>query len=65
MAITWTMPFYDYASASSDNVAQMSPCFLTQDDTICMYTNIGPRLNQKIVLAVAAAWKPGPSGEQP
>jgi lysophospholipase L1-like esterase len=47
--------FYDHASAAPDNVAQMSPCFLTQGDTIYMYTNIGPRLNQKIALAVAPA----------
>jgi hypothetical protein len=46
--------FYDHTSASPDNVAQMSPCFLTRGDTIYMYTNIGPRLNQKIALALAA-----------
>ncbi len=45
--------FYGHAEASPDNVAQMSPCFLTQHDKIYMFTNIGRRLNQKIALAVA------------
>ena len=45
--------FYDHTSASPGNVAQMSPCFLTQGNKIYMYTNIGPRLNQKIALAEA------------
>jgi hypothetical protein len=31
----------------------MSPCFLEANGKIYMYTNIGPRLNQKIALAVA------------
>lgn len=47
--------FYDHATAGHDNVAQMSPCFLEADGKIYMFTNIGPRLNQKIALAVAAA----------
>ena len=45
--------FYDHTTASPDNVAQMSPCFLEADGKIYMFTNIGPRLNQKIALAVA------------
>jgi hypothetical protein len=53
--------FYDHASASPNNVAQMSPCFLTHNNLIYMYTNIGPRLNQKIALAVAES---KPSGHQ-
>lgn len=50
--------FYDHTSASPGNVAQMSPCFLEEKGKIYMYTNIGPRLNQKIALAVADAAKP-------
>ena len=45
--------FYDHTTASPDNVAQMSPCFLEEKGKIYMYTNIGPRLRQKIALAVA------------
>ena len=52
--------FYDHTTAGPENVAQMSPCFLTRDDKIYMYTNIGPRLNQKIALAVAEAGSPRP-----
>jgi len=33
----------------------MSPCFLEAQGRIYMYTNIGPRLNQKIAVAVAEA----------
>jgi hypothetical protein len=47
--------FYDHTTASPGNVAQMSPCFLEAQGKIYMYTNIGPRLNQKIALAVAEA----------
>jgi hypothetical protein len=53
--------FYDHAAAGPENVAQMSPCFLTEGDKLYMYTNIGRRLNQKIALAAAPAgdssWK--------
>jgi len=45
--------FWDHTTVSPDNVAQMSPCFLEAGDKIYMFTNIGPRLNQKIALAVA------------
>lgn len=45
--------FYDHTTASRDNVAQMSPCFLEANGKVYMFTNIGPRLNQKIALAVA------------
>lgn len=45
--------FYDHTSASPDNVAQMSPCFLEENGKIYMYTNVGPRLHQKIAVAVA------------
>lgn len=47
--------FYDHTTAGPDNVAQMSPCFVEANGKIYMFTNIGPRLNQKIALAVAAA----------
>ena len=45
--------FYDRTSVSPDNVAQMSPCFVTEGNRLYLFTNIGPRLNQKIALAVA------------
>jgi hypothetical protein len=45
--------FYDHTTASPDNVAQMSPCFLEANGKIYIYTNIGPRLHQRIALAVA------------
>jgi hypothetical protein len=45
--------FYDHTTAGPDNVAQMSPCFVKANGKIYMFTNIGPRLNQKIALAVA------------
>jgi len=45
--------FHDHTTAGPHNVAQMSPCFLEAQGKIYMYTNIGPRLNQKIALAVA------------
>ena len=47
--------FHEHTTASPDNVAQMSPCFLEANGKIYMFTNIGPRLNQKIALAVADA----------
>ena len=45
--------FYDRTSFSPDNVAQMSPCFVTEGNRLYLFTNIGPRLNQKIALAIA------------
>lgn len=42
-----------YTSVSLDNVAQMSPCFIAEDNRLYLFTNIGPRLNQKIALAIA------------
>ena len=47
--------FYDHTTVSANNVAQMSPCFLEADGKLYMFTNIGPRLHQKIALAVADA----------
>jgi len=44
---------YDRTSVSADNVAQMSPCFISEGDRLYLFTNVGPRLNQKIALAVA------------
>jgi hypothetical protein len=45
--------FYDRTSIAPDNVAQMSPCFITEGNRIYLFTNVGPRLNQKIALAIA------------
>jgi hypothetical protein len=47
--------FYDHTSGPPGNVAQMSPCFLPANGKIYMYTNVGPRLHQKIAVAVADA----------
>jgi len=51
--------FYDHTSAGPDNVAQMSPCIVKEKGKLYLFTNIGPRLNQKIALATADA-KDGP-----
>jgi len=45
--------FYDHASAGPGNVAQMSPCIVEGQGKLYLFTNIGPRLNQKIALATA------------
>ena len=45
--------FYDHTSAGPDNTAQMSPCIMEEDNKLHLFTNIGPRLNQKIALGVA------------
>jgi hypothetical protein len=45
--------FYDHTSASPDNTAQMSPCIMEEDNKLYLFTNIGPRLHQKIALAIA------------
>jgi len=45
--------FYDRTSLSPDNVAQMSPCLVAEGSRLYLFTNVGPRLNQKIALAIA------------
>lgn len=45
--------FYDRTSFSPDNVAQMSPCLVAEGSQLYLFTNVGPRLNQKIALAIA------------
>ena len=45
--------FCDRRSFSPDNVAQMSPCFIAEGNRLYLFTNVGPRLNQKIALAIA------------
>jgi predicted GH43/DUF377 family glycosyl hydrolase len=47
--------FYDRRSVSPNNVAQMSPCFVEEAGKLYLFTNIGPRLHQKIALAIADA----------
>ena len=44
---------YSHETAGPENVAQMSPCFIEEDGKLYMFTNIGPRLHQKIALAIA------------
>jgi len=46
---------YPHTSVSPDNLAQMSPCLVEEDGMFYLFTNIGPRLHQKIALAVAPA----------
>ena len=57
--------FYDHTTAGPDNVAQMSPCFVEANGKIYMFTNIGPRLNQKIALAVAEVNSRQPHSRSP
>jgi hypothetical protein len=49
--------FYDRRASGPDNVAQMSPCLVEENGKLYLFTNIGPRLNQTIALAVAPADK--------
>lgn len=46
---------YDHKEAGLDNVAQMSPCMIEENGKLYLFVNIGPRLNQKISLAIAPA----------
>ena len=50
--------FYDRRSVSPDNVAQMSPCIVEEEGKLYLFTNIGPRLHQKIALAIAEPQRP-------
>ncbi len=45
--------FYSRAAVSADNEAVMSPCIVAEGSKLCMFINIGPRLHNKIALAVA------------
>ena len=45
--------FYEHTSAGQGNVAQMSPCLVEENGKLYLYTNVGPRLKQKIALAIA------------
>ncbi len=45
--------FYERTSFGRDNVAQMSPCFVTEGNRLYLFTNVGPRLHQRIALALA------------
>lgn len=56
---TYVGLLYDHKAAGLDNVAQMSACFLKDNGKLYMFVNIGPRLNQKIALAIA----PGDEGK--
>lgn len=52
--------FYDHRTAGQENVAQMSPCLIEENGKLYLFTNIGPRLKQKIALAIASvADEPG------
>ncbi|MEI6647151.1 MAG: hypothetical protein WCP12_14030 [bacterium] len=44
---------YDHKAAGLDNVAQMSANLLKDNGKLYLYVNIGPRLHQKISLAIA------------
>ncbi len=45
--------FYDRAAVSASNEAVMSPCIIAEGNKLYMFINIGPRLHNKIALAVA------------
>jgi hypothetical protein len=47
--------FYDHRSAGPDNLAQMSATLVEEGGTLYLFSNIGPRLHQKIALATAPA----------
>lgn len=45
--------FLDRSIASPSNPAVMSPCFLEEDGRLYLFMNVGPRLRNKIALAVS------------
>jgi hypothetical protein len=45
--------FHSHTTAGSDNVCQSAPCFVEDDGKLYLFSNIGPRLHNKIALAVA------------
>jgi hypothetical protein len=45
--------FYDRTAVSAGNEAVMSPCIIAEGSKLYMFINIGPRLHNKIALAVA------------
>ncbi len=45
--------FYARTAVSADNEAVMSPCIVAEGDKLYMFVNIGPRLHNRIALAVA------------
>ena len=45
--------FFDHTEVSAANPGAMSPCFLEDAGRWYMFFNIGPRLNNKIALAIA------------
>ncbi|MCU0874733.1 MAG: hypothetical protein MUE50_20570 [Pirellulaceae bacterium] len=47
--------FYPHDASDPHNVAQMSECFIEENGKLYMFTNVGPRLSQKIALAIASS----------
>ncbi|MBI5387183.1 MAG: hypothetical protein HZA90_21145 [Verrucomicrobia bacterium] len=45
--------FFARTTVSPTNPAVMSPCFIEDDGRLCLFFNIGPRLRNKIALALA------------
>jgi hypothetical protein len=45
--------FLDHTLISPTNPAVMSPCFIEDDGRLCLFFNIGPRLRNKIALAIS------------
>ena len=45
--------FLDHTFVSPTNTAVMSPCFIEDDGRLCLFFNIGPRLLNKIALAIS------------
>lgn len=51
--VTQLGKFFDRTAVSPTNPAAMSPCFIEDGGRLCMFFNIGPRLQNKIALAIA------------
>ncbi len=45
--------FLGHTFVSPTNPAVMSPCFIEDDGRLCLFFNIGPRLQNKIALAIS------------
>lgn len=50
--VTAPVRFIDHTFVSADNPGLMSPCFIEDAGRLCLFFNIGPRLQNKIALAI-------------
>jgi len=51
--VTAPVRFIDRTFVSADNPGIMSPCFIEDAGRLCLFFNIGPRLQNKIALAIS------------